>query len=129
MKGTDDGGGGGEGRLFGPEPAPEQMRRCLRPHCGELNPPLAEFCSKCGLRLKDRLDPVEEGPEEMVIELGRGKRIVGFVVWLGMVGVVAGVLVFLFVQFTASLRMALALVAFMLAYMAFMAWVTMRKSS
>ena len=126
MKGTDEGGGS----LFGQEPSPEQMRRCTRPHCGELNPPLAEFCSKCGMRLKDRkagAADTDEPQQELVIELGRTRRLAGLAMWLGMVGVVAGVLVFLFVQFTASLRVSVGLVSFMLAYMGLMAWMTMRK--
>lgn len=64
----------------------------------------------------------------MVIDLDRGRRLLGWAAWLGAVAVVAAVLVVLFVQFTASLRMALALVGFMLGYMALMAFVTLRRS-
>jgi hypothetical protein len=113
--------------LFPVEPSPEQMKRCSKRGCWELNPPEAEFCSRCG-RALERLGATPTDEPGMEISLGRGKRILGLLIWLALVAVVAAVLVFLFVRFTASLRTALALVAFMLAYMAVMAWITMRRA-
>jgi len=112
--------------LFPPDPNPDQMRRCCKKGCRELNPPDAEFCCKCG-RALERPGPHAE-IQGMEISLGRSRRVWGWVAWAVLVAVVAGVLVMLFVQFTASLKVALALVTFMLAYMAVMSWVTMRKS-
>jgi hypothetical protein len=63
----------------------------------------------------------------MVIPLERPKRLLGLLLWLLAVAVVAAVLVVLFVQFTASLRVALALVLFMLVYMGVMGWLVTRK--
>lgn len=111
--------------MFPRDPSPEEMRRCSKRGCGELNPPLAEFCSKCG-RALERVGQAMES-EGMEISLGKGKRIWGLFAWLVLVAIVASVLVVLFVQFTASLRMALALVVFMLGYMGVMAWIAMGR--
>jgi hypothetical protein len=53
---------------------------------------------------------------------GAGRRWVGFVAYLLFFAAVAGVLVLLFVRFTASLRLAVGLVLFLISYMLLMGW-------
>lgn len=65
--------------------------------------------------------------EPMEIGLNRGRRIMGFVGWLVLLLVVAAALTWLFVQFTASLRLALLLVIFMVGYMLIMGWIAQGK--
>ena len=80
--------------------------------------------------------PADEGPaadkpklEELQIDTGRGRR------WLGLAGyvlffaLVAGVLIYLFFQFTDSLKLAFLLVIFMVTYMAVMGWLAMRRNA
>jgi hypothetical protein len=66
-------------------------------------------------------DPeIEPPPKEMEIDTGLGKRVFGWIAYIVLVLLVAGVFVALFIHFTGSLRLAVALVGFMLTYMAIM---------
>ena len=58
---------------------------------------------------------------------GRGKRIRGLIGYLLLIAAVAGLLVFLFVRFTGSMRLAVVLVAFMMAYMLVMGYLASRR--
>lgn len=72
-------------------------------------------------------DGADDRPVGMEIPVGRGKRVLNGFLFAALVIGVAAVLVVLFVRFTASLRIAMALVAFMLAYMVVMSYVVLRR--
>jgi hypothetical protein len=57
---------------------------------------------------------------EIEIDTSLGRRVMGWIGYLLLFLVVSSALVFLFVQFTASLRIAMALVLFMVGYMVVM---------
>ena len=65
-------------------------------------------------------DPTNPLPE-LEIDTARGRRWRGVAAYLLLFAAVAGLLVFAFVQFTASLAIAIFLVAFMLGHMLLMA--------
>lgn len=65
--------------------------------------------------------PAAPPPTAMDIRLDRPRRLWGLAGYVALTLAVAGLLVWMFVQFTASMRIALGLVAFLLAYMFFMA--------
>lgn len=54
--------------------------------------------------------------------VGLGRKAWGWALYLLLFGAVSALLVYVFVQFTASLKLAITLVVFMVAYMAFMGW-------
>ena len=59
---------------------------------------------------------------------GRSKRIRGLIGYLLLFVAVAGLLVYLFIQFTGSMKLAVVLVAFMLTYMIVMGWLASRRA-
>lgn len=69
----------------------------------------------------------EETEGGMEIPLGKSRRLLSLLGFLALFLVVSAVLVVLFVQFTASLRIALALVVFMVLYMAGMSYAVLRR--
>jgi hypothetical protein len=73
--------------------------------------------------------PRETGsrPEYIEIQTGAKRRIWGWVGFLLLFLAIAGLLVVIFIQFTASVALAVALVLFMIAYMAIMGWLASRK--
>lgn len=64
---------------------------------------------------------------EIEIDFGRGRRWAMRIGWLLVFVVVGSVLVYLFASLTHSLRLALAVVSFMIAYMLLMGWVASGK--
>ncbi len=58
---------------------------------------------------------------------GQGKRLRGLIGYLILVLAVASLLVYLFVRFTGSMRLAVVLVAFMMTYMIVMGWLASRR--
>jgi hypothetical protein len=69
----------------------------------------------------------EDEPVGMEIPLGKSRRLLSLLGFLALLAVVAAVLVVLFIQFTASRRIALALVVFMVGYMCVMSYVILRR--
>lgn len=61
------------------------------------------------------------------IPLGRQKRWIGLISYCLIFLAVSGLLVLLFVRFTGSLKLAIALVAFLVSYMLLMGWWTSRN--
>jgi FtsH-binding integral membrane protein len=68
-------------------------------------------------------------PEQLEIDTGRRRRITGLIAYLLFFATVAGLLVFVFLQFTPSVMLAVGLVSFMVLYMSVMGWVTSRNLS
>lgn len=64
----------------------------------------------------------DEPPRHLDIRLGRGKRWFGFLAFVLLFVGVSALLVLLFVKFTASLRLAVGLVLFLVSYMLIMGW-------
>jgi hypothetical protein len=67
-------------------------------------------------------------PRFLDIDLSAGKRWRGLIGYALLVAAVAGLLIYLFVQFTGSLVLAIVLVAFMMGYMGIMGWLAVRKA-
>jgi hypothetical protein len=65
--------------------------------------------------------------QELEIDTGKRKRIAGWVAYVLFFAVVAGLLVFVFLQFTPSVMLATGLVTFMILYMSVMGWITSRS--
>jgi hypothetical protein len=110
--------------------------------CHEVSPAYARHCRRCGETLPQPTSPPAATPATpantpatpaanteggMVISLNRGKRVVAALAWVGTLAVVAGVLVLLFVKFTDSFRIAVAVVVFMLVYMLVVSNIVMRN--
>ena len=67
-------------------------------------------------------------PKHMEIDTSRNRRWLGWVAYVLFYLLVTTLLVVLFVKFTGSLPLALALVIFMVAYMTIMGWLASRRS-
>jgi hypothetical protein len=78
--------------------------------------------------------PPEKAPtngrhlEFLEIDTGQAKRWKGWLGWGLIVLLVASLLVVLFVRFTGSMRLAVVLVGFMMAYMGVMGWIASSKA-
>lgn len=73
--------------------------------------------------------PDEPRLDELSIDTGWSRRWLGIVGYLLYFAIVAGVLIYLFFQFTDSLKLAFVLVVFMVGYMSLMGWIAMRKNA
>ena len=65
--------------------------------------------------------------EVLEIDTARSKRWRGLAIWVFLVIFVGTLLGTLFMRFTGSMRLAIVLVAFMMAYMGVMGWLASRK--
>jgi hypothetical protein len=75
--------------------------------------------------------PGNNGHRRQELEIpavGQGRWLRGLIWYLILVAGVASLLVYLFVRFTGSLRLAVLLVAFMLGYMGVMGWLASRRA-
>jgi len=64
----------------------------------------------------------DRDPEYLEIPLGQSRRWAGRIAYILLFIAVSGVLVLMFMWFTASLRLAVGLVLFLVGYMALMGW-------
>ncbi len=114
---------------------------CRQPGCGALLLQNARQCPKCGSVVSTDLSDsitIARGaangatpgnglpPRELEIDTGERRRWAGWVTYLFFFLLVATALVALFVRFTGSVRLALILVSFMIAYMLIMGWLAAR---
>lgn len=72
-------------------------------------------------------DPDDKPRYLDIAPLGEGRRLRGLIGYVLLVLAVASLLVYLFVRFTGSTRLAIVLVGFMLTYMLVMGWIASRK--
>jgi len=75
------------------------------------------------------MPPAPPRHRELEIDTGRRRRITGLIAYLLFFATVAGLLVFVFLQFTPSVMLAVGIVTFMVLYMSIMGWITSRNLS
>lgn len=86
--------------------------------------------AKPSIDYADELTPAPRPSPLRAMEIGgpsASRRIVGWVGYLLIFGIVAGLLTWMFMQFSVPWRVALAIVVFMIAYMCLTAWWSTRS--
>ena len=123
--------------LDGPGPTARPASFC--PHCNAGLPLGATICMHCKRMLISReaqrleYSTLPERPQsaspmtEMQIDTGFARRMLGHVGYLLFFALVCGTLIFLFLQITPSVKLAVGLVGFMVGYMLLMAHLMKRK--
>jgi uncharacterized membrane protein YhhN len=69
-----------------------------------------------------------EKPEILEIDTGKGRRVAGWLSYVLLFMGVGAILVYVFMQFTGSVKLAVGVVTFMIGYMVIMGWVATRNS-
>jgi Flp pilus assembly protein TadB len=105
-----------------------RKRPCPNRSCGARIPAGARYCPRCGVDAHtwepvrtERHDPRGSGeanrPQEMVIQLGRTKRLLGLLGYVSLFLIVGSAVVWFLVRLGTPLWFAVALVAFMIVVM------------